>query len=71
MKRCRHRNSWLISGGSYEWCYSCGAIRTCQESGIAQVTPTSPWCRPTGTDDNPWAKWDARRTAYQKRKVKP
>lgn len=68
-ERCRHRESWLIASGNYEWCYQCGAIRTMRETGIAQVSPLSPWCKPTGPrGDNPWAKWDERRTRYQERK---
>ncbi len=39
--RCRHRDSWLIAGGNYEWCFRCGALRRCRETGIAQVTPAS------------------------------
>jgi hypothetical protein len=66
---CRHRESWLIAGGAYEWCYQCGALRTMFESGIAQVTPTSPWCRPTGPKGvNPWSAWNVKRTTYQLRK---
>lgn len=67
--RCRHRESWLIAGGAYEWCYQCGAVRTCFEAGIADVSQTSPWCLPTGAGgENPWSKWDARRTRYQQNK---
>lgn len=68
---CRHRRSWLISGGAYEWCYQCGALRNTRETGIAQVTPSSPWCRPTGANgENPWQAFDKRRVAYQKRYAK-
>lgn len=71
LARCRHRDTWLVAGGSYEWCYNCGAFRTTRETGPAQVTPSSPWCRPTGpAGENPWARWDRRRTAYQARKKK-
>ena len=66
---CRHRNSWLIAGGAYDWCYQCGALRTMFESGIAQVSPTSPWCVPTGPKgENPWFKWDAKRKRYQEKR---
>jgi hypothetical protein len=69
--RCRHRNLWLIAGGSYEWCYQCGAIRTLRESGINQLMPSSPWCSPTGKDgENPWSAWNDRRTKYRNRKRK-
>jgi hypothetical protein len=68
-ERCRHRDSWLIAGGSYEWCYRCGALRNMRETGIAQVSPESPWCKPVGaTAPNPWNVWDGRRTAYIKRR---
>jgi hypothetical protein len=65
---CRHRNSWLIAGGSHEWCYQCGALRQMQETGIAQVTPRSPWVRPTGpTGENPFTAWSRRIPAYLRR----
>lgn len=73
--RCRHRNSWLMSGGSWEWCYECGAVRRMFESGPAQVTPLLDWCRPTGPrGENPWRKWhdrnEKRRTTPTKAKSK-
>lgn len=64
--RCRHSDSWLISGGSYEWCYRRGAIRRMRETGIAQCTPTSVWCKPTGPNGaNPWESFKKRSDAYQ------
>jgi hypothetical protein len=65
--RCRHRDSWLIAGGNYEWCYRCGALRRMQETGIAQVTPQSVWCRPVGPrGENPWPRFKARTDRYLK-----
>lgn len=55
LSRCRHYGTWLISGGNYEWCYACGALRRMWESGIAQVTALTQWARPTGDHEkNPW-----------------
>lgn len=57
-KACRHRDSWLIGGGCYEWCYRCGALRRMRELGIAQVEPDSLWVRPVGpSKPNPWRIW--------------
>ena len=59
--RCRHRDSWLIAGGNYEWCYRCGALRRMREIGIAHVSPMTLWCRPVGpVAENPWQKWHNR-----------
>ena len=67
-ERCRHRDSWLISGGSHEWCYRCGALRQMRETGIARVHPVSPWVYPVGPKKaNPFALWMARRDVYRKR----
>lgn len=66
--RCRHRDSWLISGGSHEWCYRCGALRQCRETGIAEVTPRTPWVTPTGQHGyNPFSAWNKRVESYQRR----
>ena len=47
--RCRHRESWLIAGGAYEWCYECGALRKMMISHPPNVvTPITQWTRPTG-----------------------
>jgi hypothetical protein len=60
-ERCRHeRNSWLIAGGYYEWCFVCGAIRRMRKiKGMENgVTADSKWCKPTGNkEDNPYEKW--------------
>jgi hypothetical protein len=67
--KCRHRDSWLIAGGAYEWCYRCGALRRMRESGIASVTPMSVWQRPIGAEaDNPWARFDRLSKAYVMRR---
>jgi len=68
--KCRHNGTWLIAGGSYEWCYECGAMRTTRETGIAQVAPDSPWLRPVGIKgENPWAKWDKARDSFRERRA--
>lgn len=57
VKDCRHRRSWLMVGGSIEWCYQCGAIRRMKhvETGENSVTPASKWSLPTGKNGhNPW-----------------
>jgi hypothetical protein len=65
---CRHRDSWLIAGGSHEWCYRCGALRQMRERGIGEVVPISPWVRPVGpTGTNPFTAWRLRFPAYVRR----
>lgn len=61
--RCRHeRNSWLIGGGYYEWCYVCGAFRKMSKIGTNRVVPAGVWIRPTGDKDkNPYEKLNAKR----------
>jgi hypothetical protein len=58
--RCRHKETWLISGGSYEWCYQCGALRKMMISYPPNsVTPITQWTRPTGnkgTNPHPMKK---------------
>lgn len=69
-KRCRHRDSWLIAGGSHEWCYRCGALRQMREIGIAEVEPKSPWVRPVGASaDNPFHAWLKRFERYAERRL--
>ena len=62
-KLCRHRNTWLIANGMYEWCYECGAIRQMQIEDINSVAPKekngkrAKWIRPVGKDGkNPYEK---------------
>lgn len=70
MKRCRHRSTWIIAGGSYEWCYACGSLRNMSERGIADCVPTSPWCRPSGSPhDNPFSEWNKRRNRYRMKQL--
>lgn len=66
--KCRHNTTWLMDGGTWEWCYGCGAWRRMRETGIAQCAPMSPWCVPVGVGgENPWCAWDRRRTSWSKR----
>lgn len=68
--RCRHNGSWIIGGGTYEWCYECGAFRSLVEAGIAQITVTSPWCYPQGIGaENPWKAWHDSKASYRKRMI--
>lgn len=70
-KRCRHRNSWLIADGAYEWCYECGAFRGMTHIDVAAITPRTPWCKPVGPNgENPYTLWAKRCTTYSKRHVK-
>jgi hypothetical protein len=76
---CRHRDSWLICGGTTEWCYRCGSIRRLSQGGNYEpvdgtspppqnaVYAVSPWCSPVGSDgQNPFGAWDKRCAAYLK-----
>lgn len=47
-QRCRHKKTWLVSGGSLEWCYECGAIRGMRHIGGNSVAPDSKWVKPVG-----------------------
>ena len=53
IQKCRHRKTWLIAGGFWEWCYQCGAIRLMRwvEGTQNCVTPAEKWTRPTGFPD--------------------
>jgi hypothetical protein len=57
---CKHRGSWIIGGGSYEWCFECGAFRGLKQHGPQSnmVAPCSPWVHPSGIGgENPHEKW--------------
>ena len=52
-KRHRHeRSSWLICGGSVEWCYQCGAWRQLRRTASATCMPIpgpeGKWHKPSG-----------------------
>jgi hypothetical protein len=65
---CRHRNTWLIAGGYYEWCYECGGIRKMKVSAPNVCCPETTWCKPTGKDgDNPWGAWMKSTSLYKER----
>lgn len=53
--RCRHeRNSWLLCGARWEWCYRCGSIRRMRPVGENAYEADTGWLRPVGPDgDNP------------------
>jgi len=60
-ERCRHeRNSWIIGGGFYEWCFVCGAIRgMLPDKKQNFVSPRTLWIKPTGNPKkNPWKTSD-------------
>jgi hypothetical protein len=47
--KCRHRDSWLIASGLYEWCYVCGSLRMMKLSMDESICgPATQWTRPTG-----------------------
>lgn len=53
MARCRHeRNSWLVAGGSGEWCYVCGAYRGLRKVSLGVSEPRTNWVAPTGDKEN-------------------
>lgn len=46
--RCRHeQNAWVL-GGTWCWCYVCGAIQQLRMLPSGVATPTSRWVKPTG-----------------------
>ena len=50
---CRHgRHSWIVSGGSGEWCYVCGAYRGLAKVGDNISAPRTLWVVPTGNPGN-------------------
>lgn len=54
ISKCKHRRTWLIGGGSHEWCYECGALRQMAKVGSNSFTAYSYWVRPVGEGgDNP------------------
>ena len=53
-KRCSHRKTWIIAGGYYEWCYSCGALRKMKLIEGNAGAPASKWIRPVGNGENPY-----------------
>jgi hypothetical protein len=64
--KCRHRYSWLSSGG-LEWCYQCGAIRRLKHISPSVIVADSAWCVPTGEGGgNPWSAWDKRNEGWRK-----
>lgn len=58
--KCKHRRTWIIGGGSHEWCYECGALRQMARvnpTDAVEVTAYSYWVRPTGEGGaNPYEK---------------
>lgn len=53
---CKHADPWLIGGGSYHWCWRCGAIRPLRFGLDAE--PDGRWVGPA--DEDPWpltARW--------------
>lgn len=66
---CKHRGSWIIGGGSYEWCYCCGALRQMKQTGHNSCAPDSPWCKPAGVRcENPWDAWQKSSSLYRQRR---
>lgn len=51
---CRHRGSWIVGSGSYEWCYECGALRALMKVAPNESQVISYWLRPVGVGgENP------------------
>lgn len=61
---CKHRRSWIIGNGSYEWCYECGAFRGLRVFGSSAtaLVPSSPWVHPTGI---PYGKWERAKERWE------
>lgn len=65
---CRHRQSWLIAGGVWEWCYCCGAIRRMKHIRENAVAPDSTWVKPVGErGENPHEAWMKASSLYKER----
>lgn len=55
MEKCRHRRTWLIAYGYYNWCYECGALQKMEVKEPNSVYPVTLWTNPTGKGgENPW-----------------
>lgn len=66
---CRHRKSWIIGGGRYEWCYECGSFRELEDLSENCSIPFSPWVKPTGAGgENPYSKWVKDKDAWDKKR---
>lgn len=60
---CRHRKSWIIASGWYEWCYQCGAMRELIKTSPNGSQPYTRWFKPTGPNGrNPY---DSRTVVYR------
>ena len=69
---CRHRNTWLICGGTAEWCYECGAFRNMRMvNPPTLLSPSSCWQRPVGIGgESPHESRLVRNAAWRKRYLK-
>lgn len=58
MSACRHRKTWLIAGGRWNWCWQCGALREMQNSDKGNFCfPVSDWQKPVGPKaQNPYGR---------------
>ncbi len=55
--KCCHSHTWIVGGGSGEWCYQCGAYRGLRSLGGNRLAARTNWVRPTGPDGkNPFEK---------------
>lgn len=45
-RKCKHRKTWIISGGLTEWCHDCGAFRNLAPASLRSnaIRPISSWC---------------------------
>ena len=55
MKPCNHV-SWIVGGGSGEWCYVCGAYRGLEAAYGKPLIPRTVWIAPTGSKNTNPAK---------------
>lgn len=54
---CKHRRTWMIAGGHYEWCYECGAVRGMRFMDSNSIAPRTYWERPVGMRGQNPAMW--------------
>lgn len=62
MTKCRHSATWLLAGGSVQWCSKCGAYRNLRYTAPTKTFQSQgPWVIP-GKD--PWTEFKKQREKF-------